>query len=314
MNIAGYRIVRELGAGGMSTVYLAQQNSLKRWVALKVMAPMLTQDETFITRFIREARTLAQLSHSNIVTIYEIGGADAQSSMAPYMAMEYLEGGSLEQYINGQALPLLQVFNVLQGITSALVCAHAAGIVHRDIKPANILFRPNGSVVLGDFGIAKAMAGGAAVTALTKAASIGTPNYMSPEQARGMKIDARSDQYGLGTVLYECLTGSPPYQAPDPFAIAYQHIYEPIPELPKDRAGFQPLLNRLMAKEPSDRFACAEDVLHALYELYQQYKQGNWETATANHQILWRQSPSAPSEPSKLRQLLARFNTLLRTV
>ncbi|MCB1810463.1 MAG: serine/threonine protein kinase [Candidatus Competibacteraceae bacterium] len=303
MNIAEYRIERKLGDGGMSTVYLALQNSLKRWVALKVMAPALTQDEVFVTRFIREARTVAQLAHSNIVNVYDIGTTDTQ----PYMAMEFLPGGNLQQRINGQPLSLTQVFNVTRGMASALSCAHAAGIVHRDIKPANILFRRDGSVVLGDFGIAKAMAGSAAVTALTKATSIGTPNYMSPEQAQGKKIDARSDQYGLGTVLYECLTGRTPYQGGDSFAIAFQHIYEPIPELPPVRACFQPLLNKLMAKDPADRFASTEDILPVLYELYQQCKQDGDSLAAEKYRVLNEQSPTV-SQPSRWRRALDRFS------
>jgi len=269
MKITGYRIERKLGIGGMSTVYLALQSSLKRWVALKVMSPALVQDEAFVARFIREARTVAQLAHPNIIKIYATGADEKQ----PFMAMEYLSGGNLQQRINGHPLSLLQVFNVGRGVASALSCAHEAGIVHRDIKPANILFRPEGSVVLGDFGIAKAMVGATAVTALTHANSIGTPSYMSPEQVRGSCIDARSDQYGLGAVLFECLTGRPPYWAESAFCVAFQHIHEPVPTLPQARACFQPLLDRLMAKEPDKRFASADEILPVLYALYQRYKQ-----------------------------------------
>ena len=269
MHIVGYQIERRLGKGGMSSVYLALQESLNRHVALKIMATALVQDNTFINRFMREARLVARLVHPNIAKVFDIGAVNDH----PYLAMEYIDGGTLRERIKNQPLPIEQVFTVMRDVTSALACAHAEGIIHRDIKPANILFRSRGSVVLGDFGIAKALAGNTAVTALTNATAIGTPCYMSPEQARGFKIDPRSDQYGLGTVLYECLTGHPPYQGRDSFAIAFQHIYEPIPALPKQAAIFQPLLNRLMAKEPDERFASDEDILRALDELQQEYEQ-----------------------------------------
>ena len=268
MNIAGYQIERRLGKGGMSSVYLALQESLHRHVALKIMATALVEDGTFVSRFEREARLVAKLAHPNIAKVFDIGAVNNH----PYLAMEYIDGGTLRERVKQGPLPIEQVFTVVRDITSALAFSHSEGIIHRDIKPANILFRSRGSVVLGDFGIAKALAGNNAVTALTKATSIGTPNYMSPEQARGHKIDPRSDQYGLGTVLYECLTGHAPYQGSDPFSIAFQHIYEPIPALPSHAVLFQPLLEKLMAKDPNDRFVDDNEILSFLDELKQEYK------------------------------------------
>lgn len=298
MNIPGYQIEEKLGEGGMAAVYLATQESLKRPVALKVMAEALVHDQEFVKRFIREARFSARLVHPNIAKVFDIGVA----SQRPYLAMEYIDSGTLHQRMRTQPLQLHEIFSVIRGVASALACAHAEGIIHRDIKPGNILFRSRGSVVLGDFGIAKAMAGSAAVTALTHGKSIGTPNYMSPEQARGQKIDGRSDQYALGTVLYECLTGRAPYIGTDPFAIAFQHIYEPVPTLPEQVEFFQPMIDRLMAKEPADRYADDEEILQALDKLEQKLQA---EDELQGHAVLF--TRQAEPEQNSLWRTLSRL-------
>lgn len=254
IEIPGYTIEGELGAGAMASVYLATQRSLERQVALKVMAASLAADADYCARFLREGKMLAKLSHPNTMAIFDIGNVGPLY----YMAMEYIPGGTLKERI-GSGLPPAEAMRILRQIGSALGYAHARGFVHRDVKPANILFRADGSAVLSDFGIAKNLGEG---TALTQAGfTVGTPNYMSPEQAQGRPLDGRSDLYSLGVVLYEMLTGERPYKSDDSFATALMHVTAPIPQLVGDLARFQDLINRLLAKSPDDRFPDAAALL-----------------------------------------------------
>lgn len=257
MHIPGYQIERELGQGGMAIVYLALQESLHRHVALKVIKPILTTDEEFAHRFLREGRIIAQLNDPHIVTVYDIASHDNTY----YLSMEYLPGGTLQQRIR-DGLPLKEALSIASAIASALHYAHRRNIIHRDIKPQNILFRENGSPVLTDFGIAKTL-GGATIMTRT-GLSIGTPRYMSPEQIRGQTVDARADLYSLGVLLYEMLTGNVPYTAEDSFALAMMHVTAPIPELPAKLARFQPLLGKLLEKNPDQRFQNGQEVVAAL--------------------------------------------------
>lgn len=253
--IPGYRIVRPLGQGAMASVYLAMQESLDREVALKVMAPSLVADASFCRRFLQEGRIVAQLSHPNIPTIYDIGSQGAWY----YMAVEFLPGGDLSDRIHA-GMTVTQARAVLTQIARALGYAHQRGFVHRDVKPANILFRADGTALLSDFGIAKAAR--PEDTQITQAGfSIGTPNYMSPEQAMGEELDGRSDLYSLGVVLFEMLTGRKPFQAGDAVATAMAHLNQPIPRLPAAVARFQALLDGLLAKERDARYADADAVL-----------------------------------------------------
>ncbi|TBV01107.1 serine/threonine-protein kinase [Phytopseudomonas dryadis] len=257
MEIPGYDIERELGDGAMAVVYLATQRSLERKVALKVMAAALAADPTFCERFLREGRTLARLSHPNTVTIHDIGNV----GNLYYMAMEYLPNGTLKERISA-GLSVEQGLVWLRQIASALGYAHAQGMVHRDVKPANILFRADGTAVLSDFGIAKALDDR---TQFTQAGfAVGTPSYMSPEQARGLDIDGRADLYAVGVVLYEILTGKLPYVGTDSLSTVLAHLTEPLPELPMVHGRYQPILERLLAKDPNDRFANAEQLIAAL--------------------------------------------------
>lgn len=265
MKQSGYRIERELGSGGMATVYLAVQESLDRPVALKVMNTALTLDEAFTARFIKEGRMIAGLGHPNIITIFDVGKIESR----PYIAMEYIAGGTLQDHIEAGLAPE-RVITIIRSITKALAHAHSRGIIHRDVKPANILFHTSGEAILTDFGVAKATDGSATMTSAT---TIGTPNYMSPEQIHGQKVDARTDQYGLGSVLHECLTGTTPYSAENPFAIACKHIYDPIPTLPDEAAVFQPLLDHLMAKQPDQRYVDEIAILAELDVIEQEYRQ-----------------------------------------
>lgn len=258
--IPGYDIEGEIGEGAMASVYLATQRSLERKVALKVMAAALAADPSFCERFLREGKTLARLSHPHTVTIHDIGNVGELY----YMAMEYLPNGTLKERIAAGLTPE-QGVTLIRQIASALGYAHAQGLVHRDVKPANILFRADGTAVLSDFGIAKSLDDR---TQFTQAGfAVGTPSYMSPEQARGQEIDGRADLYALGVVLYEILVGKLPYNGTDALSTALAHLTEPLPELPVHHGRYQDVLGKLLAKEPAERFPDAAALLAALDNL-----------------------------------------------
>jgi serine/threonine-protein kinase PpkA len=260
LQIPGYRIIRKINQGGMSTVYLAIQMSVGRIVALKVMNPSLTSDPAFSERFQREATIVGQLSHPNIVAIYDIG----RSEDLNYIAMDYLPGGSAhDKMING--LTGEEALKVTKEIANALDHAHEKGYIHRDIKPENILFRADNSAVLSDFGVAKGIVGVSRATHVGTV--VGTPHYMSPEQARGQPVDSRSDLYSLGVVFFEMLTGALPYQGEDAVTIALKHISAPIPKLPVQYQIYQKLLDKFLAKDPSQRFQSGHEVSVAIDQL-----------------------------------------------
>ncbi len=260
VSIPGYRVLRPLGVGGMASVYLAVQESLDREVALKVMAPALAANQEFTDRFLKEGRITARLSHPNLVTVFDIG----QHGTIYYLAAEFIPGGTLRDKLT-QGISVAESLDVVRDVAHGLHYAHEAGFVHRDVKPGNVLFRINGTAVLADFGIAKAMDGSTMATQI--GSSIGTPHYMSPEQARAEKVDGRSDLYGLGAMLFELLTGKPPYDAGDPFTIALMHVTHPVPQLPPPVQWLQPLIDRMMAKDPAARFATGEAFAAGLDQL-----------------------------------------------
>lgn len=258
--IPGYDIEGEIGEGAMASVYLATQRSLERKVALKVMAAALAADPSFCERFLREGKTLARLSHPHTVTIHDIGNVGELY----YMAMEYLPNGTLKERIAAGLTPE-QGVTLIRQIASALGYAHAQGLVHRDVKPANILFRADGTAVLSDFGIAKSLDDR---TQFTQAGfAVGTPSYMSPEQARGQEIDGRADLYALGVVLYEILVGKLPYNGTDALSTALAHLTEPLPQLPVHHGRYQGVLRKLLAKDPAERYPDAAALLLALDQL-----------------------------------------------
>jgi len=260
LQIPGYRIIRKINQGGMSTVYLAIQISVGRIVALKVMNPGLTADPAFSERFQREATIVGQLSHPNIVAIYDIGRADDLN----YIAMDYLPNGSVhDKMINGMTAD--EALRVTKEIANALDHAHEKGYIHRDIKPENILFRADNSAVLSDFGVAKGIVG---VSRMTHVGTVvGTPHYMSPEQTRGQTVDGRSDLYSLGVLFFEMLTGSLPYQGEDAVTIALKHISAPIPKLPLQYQAYQKILEKFLAKDPEHRFQSGQEVSTAIDQL-----------------------------------------------
>jgi len=254
--IGAYQIVGELGRGGMAVVYKAYQPSLNRYVALKVLPDHYQHDPEFVARFQQEAQAAAKLSHPNIVVIYDVG----EAAGVHYIAMEYLEGGSLQDRLaqaaaQGWAYNPQEALSVIEQVGSALDYAHSRGVIHRDIKPANILFDADGRPRVTDFGIARA----GDLTRLTRAGVLlGTPEYMSPEQAQGGEVDDRADLYALGVMAYEMLTGRVPFQSNTPHAILHSVVYESPPPARQVNPGLSPavenVLAQALAKQPDARF------------------------------------------------------------
>ena len=258
VQIPGYDIECEIGRGGMATVYRAVQQSLGRRVAIKVLGHDLNDDGEFVERFKKEGRILAQLSHPNIVTIHDIGTTQDDRL---FLSIEYLSGGTLKEKIK-PGLPLDSTLQIVKAIAKALSCAHQNGVVHRDIKPSNIMFRHDGSPVLTDFGVARKVGANTVYTAA--GLIVGSPGYISPEQATGEGTTAQSDLYGLGVVFYEMLVGHPPYRADNSLAVILKHLNDPIPALPDQYRHFQPVLNRLLAKKAADRYQNVDAFLEAI--------------------------------------------------
>jgi serine/threonine protein kinase len=258
---AEYEIIEELGRGGMAMVYRARDRHLEREVAIKVLPFSLAFDSEFVERFQREARTAAQLEHPNIISIYRVGRA----GRVIYFVMKYLRGGSVATVLaERRKLTPPEIRRLLIEAGSALGYAAQRGIVHRDIKPDNIMFDEFGMCVLTDFGIAKA-ASGQRLTGTGM--SIGTPHYMSPEQARAQSIDGRSDIYSLGVVAYQALAGTVPYDGEDSFSIGYKHITEPVPTpqlITADERRVFDVIKRMLMKDPNDRFQSCEELVASL--------------------------------------------------
>jgi len=242
----------------MATVYLAIQTSLGRKVALKLLSPNLTQDSSSTVRFLREARTIADLSHPNIISIYDVGTTNRH---LPYFTMQYLSGGDLSERLK-KTLSEVEIIRVLIGVTDALGYAHRRNFIHRDVKPANILFDESNNPILTDFGIARTITGSNWLTGSGR--SVGSSHYMSPEQTQGIELDARSDIYSLGVVAYQSLVGRAPFEADDDYAIGYAHVYHDIPEVPERLKRWQSFIDRAMAKNPDDRFQDTDEVQVAL--------------------------------------------------
>jgi serine/threonine-protein kinase PpkA len=261
MEIPGYKIEREIGKGGMATVYLATQESLERPVVLKILDKVNSAAVADMTqRFIDEGRIVASMHHPNIVTIFDIGVASDEL----YISMEYVHGGDLKKRMESHVAPNVAL-DIVAKIGSALGSAHAHNVIHRDVKPANILFRDIDTPLLTDFGIAKQTDTDTDLT--STGIFLGSPNYVSPEQADGKKVDGRSDIYSLGCIFYEMLTGYKPYHSDSVIDIVIQHKTSPVPTLPEKFELYQPLLDRMMAKSLDNRFADAETMLMSVKKL-----------------------------------------------
>jgi class 3 adenylate cyclase len=256
IKIPGFRLIRRLGHGGMSRAFLAEYEMTG---ALRVVKVLNIAEAGFDLqrRFVQEHELISQIRHPHVATIFDKG----QTDTVAYIVMEYFAGSELRERLT-QALEPVQALNYLRQIAEALVAIHDRGIVHRDLKPDNIMVREDGTLVLADFGIAKDTS--RPVSQTRHGERLGTPFYLSPEQALGGKVDPRSDLYSLGVMFFEMLTGDKPYHAEDAPSLLHKHVHDPVPTLPPLLARFQPLLERLMAKAPAERFATSEAALQAI--------------------------------------------------
>ena len=268
ISIPGYTIDEKIGTGGMAEVYLGHQISIDRPVAIKIMSPKLAVDESFAKRFIKEANVGA-LTHPNIITVYDAGRVDSYY----YIVMEYIGGGDLAEKISAQQLTFEQKIEIVKQIATALGYSYSKGFIHRDVKPENILFREDGTPVLADFGIAKAVTSATNITSV--GTIIGSPYYMSPEQTRGQEVDHRSDLYSLGVVLYELLTGTKPFDSDDNYAIGYKHVNELPPPLPPQLARYQPVLEKVLAKDPNQRYQNSAEFIAAIDAVFGNFSAAN---------------------------------------
>jgi serine/threonine-protein kinase PpkA len=253
--IPGYKIKKKLGQGGMADVYLGVRENLSRIVAIKVLNLDIFRNPRLSKRFVKEARLLSLLTHPNIVAVSDVG----QVNRYHYIVMEYLQEGLSERIKKNRVIPPPEALHIMLQVADALFYAHGKGYIHRDIKPDNIMFRQDGTPVVLDFGIARAVD---SKTKLTRTGmSVGTPQYMSPEQCNAETLDGRSDIYSLGVVLFEMLTGKPPYSADDTIGIVMKHLKEPVPLLPTGLKEYQLIIDAMMAKEKKKRIRSKDRLL-----------------------------------------------------
>ena len=264
--VGRYKIKSELGRGGMATVYRAFDPISNREVAIKVLPPEMMHQLITRARFKREMKLIASLEHPAIVPVYDVGEEDSQ----PFFVMRYMSGGSLAELIKRGRFSLRDAALIIERLASALDHAHSKGIIHRDVKPDNVLFDSSDNPYLSDFGVAKLTETAVSVTEANANANeaMGTAAYLSPEQARGESVDGRADIYGLGAILYEMLTGEPPYQGNTVVGVAVRHVNDPIPDVRKLRPDLPPevdeIIKKAMAKDREDRYQTAFDLARAL--------------------------------------------------
>lgn len=264
MYIGRYEIQDELGEGGMAAVYRGYDPAIKRHVAVKVMSFDLTNDDIYRDYFFREAEAVAALEHACIVPIYDFGLHGDQ----PYIVMRHMTGETLHDKLSAGVLLPQQFAQVMERVAQGLDYAHQHQIIHRDIKPANILFDEEGMAYLSDFGLAKFVM---RPTGLTQGLLVGTPSYMSPEQVQGVPLNGRADIYALGCILYESLTGAPPYSGRSPLQTALAHVTEPVPDLRTERPDLQSawaeIVAKAMAKEVEDRYDTAVSLAQEIQDM-----------------------------------------------
>jgi hypothetical protein len=263
VRLNGFLMLRKLGSGGMSTIFLAQHLAKGIPMALKILDSRLIEDARFLDLFMREYNLISHIKSTHIVRIYEQGFTDTHV----YIAMEYFSQGDLKDHLRYGALPPATALRIFCQVLRSLEVIHAHGIVHRDLKPQNLMFREDDSLALIDFGIARQHDATPDPEAEGHAPAFGTPYYMSPEQCEGLPGDPRCDLYSAGTLLYEMLTGAKPYTGKTAVEVMAQHIGAPIPRLPSAVAVYQPLLERLLAKVPEDRYEDAGELANALEKL-----------------------------------------------
>ncbi len=261
IEISGYTVVRKIGEGGMSSVYLARRTGDELQLVLKIVDAELSKNDEFLRRFIRECGIISKIDSPYVARIFDQGFSQEHA----YLAMEYFVGGDLKARIDrGVAGP--EALRVVRQIAIGLEAVHASGVVHRDLKPQNILFRADDTLGIVDFGIAKHVEDTAQLTVHGQV--FGTPYYMSPEQGLGKVLDARSDLYSVGVILYEMLAGRRLYTADNAVSLVYKHIHDDIPKLPAKFTQYQVLLERLVAKRPADRFENASGLITHLSEQF----------------------------------------------
>ncbi|MGR8918080.1 MAG: protein kinase domain-containing protein [Gammaproteobacteria bacterium] len=258
----GYRFVRLIGQGASSRVYLAERTTDDLTLVLKVIDATTIQDVQLVERFLREADIVQTLDSPYVVRFFDHGLTQSYG----FIAMEFFTRGDLKQRLE-RGVSATDALVYARHIAMGLKAIHDRGIIHRDLKPGNIMFRADDSLALGDFGIAKRMAQPSDLT--NHGCVLGTPNYLSPEQALGEPVDQRADLYSVGVILFEMLTGRKPFRADSAAALVYQHVHAPIPPLPPEHQHCQPLLDRLLAKDPAERFANATELALAIRELQQ---------------------------------------------
>jgi len=261
--VPGYRLLRRLGRGAMAEVYLAEQVSLRRHVALKILRANLASEQSYVTRFRHEAQAAASLVHPNIVQIYEVGCEGGSH----FIAQEYVPGLNLREWLSRNGTPPLPLaLGIMRQVAAALAKASEHGIIHRDIKPDNIMVSGSGEVKVADFGLARLSTGDLRLT--QEGFTLGTPLYMSPEQVEGRPLDARSDIYSYGITFYHALTGQPPFTGDTALQVAMQHLRSEPPPLEKIRPDLPPalcaMIHRALAKEPAERFASAHEMVRLL--------------------------------------------------
>jgi serine/threonine-protein kinase PpkA len=260
--IYGYRLEERLGAGGIAVVYSGIQIKTGHRVAVKILKPSLLQKYDTAKRFLKEAETVSGLDHPHIIKIFDVG----LTNNYHYLVMEFLSKSLRDKTEMGNSTrSVRQNLEIIRKIAMALDYAHQRGIIHRDIKPENIMFRTDETPVLVDFGLAKISSSKESLT--RSGITVGTPDYMSPEQIQGLSLDPASDIYSLGVVLYELLTGRVPYRASNYVTLALKHLKKKVPKLPRKFKYLQPLLNRMMAKKMSKRFTRAETLIRILEQI-----------------------------------------------
>ena len=260
--IGGYQIVEEIGQGGMATVYRAHQISMNRDVAIKILPLQFSHHAASLDRFKQEASIVARLEHRAIVPVHDYGEHEG----IPYIVMRHMDGGSVDDLLAKSPVPPGQTLQIIQQIAPALDYAHREGVLHRDLKPSNILLDANEDAYITDFGIARIL--GTPSNRLTTSGVVGTPSYMSPEQAQGHELDGRSDVYALGVVLFEMLTGTRPFEGETPYSVAVKHVTEAPPSIcgvnPRLPRSLDPVLYKALAKNREVRFQTADELAQAL--------------------------------------------------